>query len=170
LAAFLPQYFNPTEISSPTQQSIRKVCRNEKITAKRPDSVPLRIHETVAKTRSGKGFDFFCRPRFSLPSGTATFVKPSTYFEGNLHCPAPPKRRCIPAANGIGTAPTAYSGLSTIPKYGAGEAVSLFGVENFGFRSVVTKTETTRDFTLPSFTTTAGIVGDICIVHRIAET
>jgi adhesin HecA-like repeat protein len=163
------------------EHSIQKVCRDERITAQHIDSSPLWIHETVVETRSSKGFDFFLPTSVLAPAcdgnireAIDSFWRQSsllTATQSLLHS----HRGADIAANGIGTALAAYSSLSAILEYGTGGAASLFGVGNFGFHSVVTKTNTTHNFTVPSVTMASGnidwraTVGDIRITHRIAE-
>ncbi|MDR2267986.1 MAG: hemagglutinin repeat-containing protein, partial [Holosporaceae bacterium] len=163
------------------EHSVQKICRDERITAPQIDSSPLWVHETVVETRSSKGFDFFLPTAVTAPAcdgnireAIDSFWRQSSLLsatEALVHS----RRGADIAANGISMALAAYASLSAILDYGIGGAASLFGVGNFGFHSVTTKTNTTHDFTVPSVTMASrnidwhATAGDINIVHRIAE-
>lgn len=163
------------------EHSIQKSCKNEIITAEDIDSSPLRVHEEIRESSSSSGFNFFAPTAAVAPvcdgnihSAIDAFWRQSALVNSTnalLHS----KRGADIAANGISTALSAYSSISTILDYGAGGAASLFGVGNFGFYSTESEQVTTHDFTVGSTSFAENNIiwnaskGNIKIAHRLAK-
>ena len=162
------------------EHSINKVCRDEKIKAGSIDSTPLTVRETVREYSSSFGFDFFIPTSVVAPvcdgnikDAIDTFWKQSSLVNVTNSLLHSSKGAEI-AANGIATALSAYSSISTVLEYGIEGFASLFGVGNIGFYATEMERNTKHMFTVGSMTVAGGNIdwlatkGDIKITHHVA--
>lgn len=123
------------------EHSVQKQVRNEKITAGEIDSTPLKARETVVEHSSGSGFNFFLPTSVVAPicDGNIREAIDSFWRQSSLltstHALLHSRKGAEIAANGISTALSAYSSITTILDYGTGGTASLFGIGSFGFYS-----------------------------------